>query len=96
MRAVALAVVKVIALHTVRTRVGCSLGANRNATRINRMARAARCAGVTCTRHLEGVPKSNAFVGPTGYTAANAVCGPFMPVPWRSVEPTRCGSPSPK
>ena len=53
-RAAALAVVKVIALHTVRTRVGCSLGANRNATRINRMARAARCAGVTCTRHLQG------------------------------------------
>jgi len=29
--------------------------ANRNATRMNRMARAARCAGVTCTRHLQGV-----------------------------------------
>lgn len=39
--------------HGAYTR-GCSLGANRNATRINRLARAARCAGVTCTRHLEG------------------------------------------
>jgi hypothetical protein len=55
------------------------------------MARAARCAGVTCTRHLEGVPKSNAFAGPTGNTAANAVCGPFMQVPWRPVKPFTAG-----
>jgi hypothetical protein len=58
------------------------------------MARAARCAGVTCTRHLEGVPKSNAFAGPTGNTAANAVRGPFMQVPSWSVEPIHRGSPS--